>query len=333
MIREYNTLYEKIINESGAGIITFFTPTYNRSKFLKRIYQCLKEQTLKQFVWIVVNDGAKDNTDEIALDLLRKNEIPMFYISKKNGGKHSAFKVALEACKTEYFQCMDDDDLYDANSVCTFLGIWKSISIEHKFDVGAIRTLSKLPNGKYASSKDITHESINDYFDCDTLEMNYIKRVSQENWTCYRTDALLKIDLFPEGYWLHDQHKFFLEGIWQGRFARLFKCRYVNVALRNYTVDAELSLMRAVKTRQHYLDMFINSKLILDEQLDYILKTKIQLVKRVLVVNLLRDYLNISIRELLSNTNSLLLRFLYIITFPISLFGNIVITSKQVKVC
>ena len=329
METQKNKRYDEVMNRTGNGIITFFTPSYNRSQFLPRVYNCIKKQTCKQVAWILVNDGSVDDTDEIAKSLLGKEEIPMLYIRKENGGKHSAFKIALDVCETEFFQCMDDDDLYDSNAVEFFLANWNEIKEEGHHDVGAIRTLSKLPNGHFAISFNISSEDLGKYEDLTTLEMNYVYHRFQENWTCYRTDALRSVDLFPTDYWLFEHHKFFLESIWQGRFARKYKCRYIYVALREYRDDATFSLIRAKKTSQHYLDMFINTKVLLDEQLDYIKRSPMNMLKMVLMVNLLRGYLDISLIELLKHTQFVSLKFFYLLSCPFSLFGKMVIAKRR----
>lgn len=302
-------------NSDGIGWLTFFTPSYNRAKFLPRLYDCINSQTDRRFVWILVCDGSSDNTDDVAKELLAREGFPMLYISKPNGGKHSAFKVALENTTTEYFICMDDDDIYSKDSVSTFLQEWDRINNNGKSaEIGAIRTLAQKSDGKYASNIPII---IGERCDVTTLERTYIQHVFQENWTCYRTKALKSIDLFPDNYWLKEQHKFFLEGIWQGRFARKYKCRYYNVCLREYTDDAETSLMRGKKSRNHYLNMFINEKMMLDEQLDYIRRKPKQLLKDVLLVGVLRAKLKISFRDLQKHTSNQLLKTLFFITAPI----------------
>ena len=44
-------------------MITVFTPTYNRERTLRRLYKSLKNQTVKNFEWIVVDDGSSDGTE------------------------------------------------------------------------------------------------------------------------------------------------------------------------------------------------------------------------------------------------------------------------------
>lgn len=322
MTRILNNKYSDWL-ENGCknGIITFFTPTYNRSGMIRRAYECLLNQTDTHFVWILVNDGSKDDTDVVAETILNENKIPMLFLSKQNGGKHSAFEVAFNECHSEYFMCMDDDDIYYPNAVETLLNEWLNIRREGKTDIiGAIRTITQEEDGTIVSQKKIDKSIIGTRFDQTTLESNYIKHENFENWTCYRTDALRDIDLFPKEYWLSDQHKFFSESIWQGRFARKYMCRYFFVVLREYRHDTETSIIRSNKSRQHYVDMFINFKMVLDEQLDYIVKSPKDFIFNVCLVSVLRHKLSIPLKDLLKHTPSLLLKILYTITSPFTFF-------------
>lgn len=316
-----NNKYEKWLKDGVfTDTITFFTPTYNRAQFICRVYDNLLKQTDKRFVWILVNDGSKDNTEEIANIILNKNELPILFISKPNGGKHSAFEAAFNETQTEYFMCLDDDDIYSYKAVETYLCEFARIKQENKNDIiGAIRTLSQEENGTIVAGKPFDESLLGSRIDQTTLESNYIKHEFYENWTCYRTEALRSIDLFPKDYWMHEQHKFFSESIWQGRFARKYQCRYYFVVLREYRHDTDFSILRSNKSRQHYVDMFINAKMIMDEQLDYLLKSPMILLKNIAIVGVLRHKLRISLNTLLHNTNSNLLKICYILSAPFAL--------------
>lgn len=41
-------------------MITILTPTYNRGQELKNLYESLKRQINKNFVWYIVDDGSTD---------------------------------------------------------------------------------------------------------------------------------------------------------------------------------------------------------------------------------------------------------------------------------
>ena len=47
--------------------ITVFTPTYNRRKSLPRVFESLKRQTFRDFIWIIVDDGSTDDTKSLVV--------------------------------------------------------------------------------------------------------------------------------------------------------------------------------------------------------------------------------------------------------------------------
>lgn len=308
---------ESLLSSNVKGGITFFTPTYNRSKFLHRIYACLIKQTNKSFVWIIVNDGSVDNTDSLVKEFVAKNEIPILYIDKENGGKHSAFKVAFEHCETEYFICMDDDDIYSENAVDIYLKEWENVTDE---SIGAIRTLTKRNDGSYLSNIPITEKDNWKRIDVDTLTYTYVYKIKQENWTCYKMKALKQIDVFSSNYWMSEQHRFFSEAIWQGRFARRYKCRYVYVSLREFSVEDAESLTRGTPSRQRYIDHFINTFMLINEQLDYRVKNPLKLVHDMIWLTSVRKKLGIKLTEFISHIEHPIMKTAFIILSPLSLF-------------
>ena len=81
--------------------ITVFTPTYNRANLLKRGYEALKRQSLKDFEWLIVDDGSTDNTREVVNSWIEANQIPIRYIYKENGGLHTGYNTAIQNINTE----------------------------------------------------------------------------------------------------------------------------------------------------------------------------------------------------------------------------------------
>ena len=47
-------------------VLTVFTPPYNRSHTLPRTYESLRNQSCKDFVWLIVDAGNTDNTGVLA---------------------------------------------------------------------------------------------------------------------------------------------------------------------------------------------------------------------------------------------------------------------------
>ena len=54
-------------------IVTVLTPTFNRGgESLNNLYQSLQKQTVKDFEWLLVDDGSIDDTKNIAEEMRKK---------------------------------------------------------------------------------------------------------------------------------------------------------------------------------------------------------------------------------------------------------------------
>lgn len=100
-------------------LITVLTPTYNRKKFLPKLFDSLCSQNSDNWVWLIVDDGSTDGT----ADLLQKwvNEYPdkVYYIIKSNGGKHTAINVGLKEVNTPLVFIVDSDDTLLQTAIST----------------------------------------------------------------------------------------------------------------------------------------------------------------------------------------------------------------------
>lgn len=106
--------------------LTIFTPTYNRAYILPRLYESLCKQTMKDFEWLVVDDGSTDNTSKFITNCIKENKIIIKYYHKENGGKASAYNLAAKHACGELFLCVDSDDYLVNNAVERVEALWKT---------------------------------------------------------------------------------------------------------------------------------------------------------------------------------------------------------------
>ena len=89
--------------------ISFVIPVYNMERYLPRVIQCLKVQTMPGFEAIFVNDGSRDNS--LAICKSAALEDPRFrIIDQPNKGVAKARNAALDAARGEYVCFLDPDD-------------------------------------------------------------------------------------------------------------------------------------------------------------------------------------------------------------------------------
>lgn len=91
-------------------MITVFTPTYNRKEKLFKCYKSLCQQSCKDFIWLIVDDGSTDGTKEWVQAWQQEKKIDISYYWQENKGKHVAHNQGVLHCQTDLFICVDSDD-------------------------------------------------------------------------------------------------------------------------------------------------------------------------------------------------------------------------------
>lgn len=106
-------------------LITIFTPTYNRAYCLGKVYKSLCQQSNKNFLWLIVDDGSTDNTAELVRKWMQRGEITIAYYCQENGGKQKAHNNAVIRAKSELFFCLDSDDILAKDAIDLIEAKWK----------------------------------------------------------------------------------------------------------------------------------------------------------------------------------------------------------------
>lgn len=101
--------------------ITVLTPTYNRAVLLRRLYESLIIQTNHDFVWMIIDDGSSDDTQQMVQDFQQENEITIIYQKQENGGKHRALNRGIRQIETPLTYIVDSDDFLPENAIETIL--------------------------------------------------------------------------------------------------------------------------------------------------------------------------------------------------------------------
>lgn len=91
--------------------ISVVMSTYNRADFLSSSIESILTQTMDDFEFIIINDGATDNTEEILKKYAKKDSRIKILTNTSNQGLIYSLNRGLEIAKGKYIARMDDDDI------------------------------------------------------------------------------------------------------------------------------------------------------------------------------------------------------------------------------
>ncbi len=206
---------------------TVFTPAYNRATTLHRVYGSLRAQTMRDFEWLIVDDGSEDGTRSLVEAWQREAEFPIRYLYQSNAGKPTACNAGIQAAQGELFLTLDSDDGCVPNALERLLFHWNSIGESRRSEFSAVTVLCQDQNGKLVGTP-----FPSDPLDSDSIELVYKYRVKGEKWGFQRTSVLKEFP-FP----VDPKHKYVSESVVWMAIARKYKTRFVNEQLRIYWID------------------------------------------------------------------------------------------------
>lgn len=100
--------------------ISILTATYNHPSKLEVLYNSLRNQIDRDFVWIIVDDGSREETHTYVLKFTSENIIRIEYIYQHNSGKSAAINRGIdfaESISSDFILIVDDDEDMDNDAI------------------------------------------------------------------------------------------------------------------------------------------------------------------------------------------------------------------------
>lgn len=209
-------------------MITVLTPAFNRGGGLQSLWDSLQKQTVKDFEWLVVDDGSTDSTKNLITQLQEKSDFPIRYIYKNNGGKHTALNVGIQTICSELTFIVDSDDCVTEDAVESILKIHKKYRPQN--NICGYAFLRAFPDGKVNGKKFDVDEKIGSYID---VRVNG-DDTGADKAEVFKTQCLKEFP-FPE----YPNEKFLGEDLVWVRMARKYEMVHINKAVYvgNYLED------------------------------------------------------------------------------------------------
>lgn len=288
-------------------LFTIFTPTYNRAYALNRVYQSLKNQTNKNFEWIIVDDGSVDNTKTLIENWIQEPDFPIRYIYQENKGKYIAFNRALSIAQGELFLTFDSDDECKSNALERFGFAWNNIAPDIRNNFSGVTCLCEDQLGNLVGNR-----FPKDNFDSNSIEVRYRYKVKGEKWGFQRTN-ILKENIFP----VIEGEKYIPEGVVWDTLARNYKVRFINEVLRIYWIDKSQSsdqITHITDPGRHAAGQVLHKKSQLNNDMGWFKYAPIELTRTAVHYSRFSFHANIQIRSQLNSLTNLKAKILFLCT-------------------
>lgn len=309
-------------------LFTVFTPTHNRAHLIHKLYESLKKQTFKDFVWLVVDDGSIDNTKDVIDAFIEEKKIEIVYHFIPNGFLYLAERYSASVLDSQYIVRIDDDDWLTDDCLEIYLNEWNKIEKDEIRDIGEIRALSIREDGSIPSNYSITLNS--EHIDT-TFREHQLQGKSLENNACRKAEVWKR--LFYEddiNKWLFEKVNYVSDSIIWFRLSELCRTRYIFVPVRVY-YDNPVSIMHKnlSNKEQHYYNHVYNGYMMLNEFHKYFFKSSKYFMFYLCAFGVSGIMLKLSYSQLYSALTSKFIKFLFVVFTPLFFLYSLYLRRRK----
>lgn len=168
-------------------LLTVVVPVYNMEKYLRKCLDSLvigSKQDLLEV--IVVIDGSRDNSFDIALTYQEKYPSSFIVINKENGGHGSCCNLGLEMAKGKYIHFLDSDDWFDYGNFTKFMELLSKLNV----DLVQTNKAFEFVDSSKTKICDQYREVANRIYAADEFPYILFDRLSNIHDSTYKTDTL-----------------------------------------------------------------------------------------------------------------------------------------------
>lgn len=210
--------------------ITIITPTYNRAHTLPRVYESLKNQSFKDFKWIIMDDGSTDNTKDVVKQFQADNIFPIEYHQQPNRHKFLTVLDGIRMVKSKYHMIVDSDDAYPENSLEILYN--EVEKIENQDNYIGLMGLSADEKGNI-----VGNEYPNEGFDGSIFDMRYKYKVRGDKFGIFISKSYLR-EIEGKDYSQYEGKGYIPQSIIFNEYdAKGLKTRFINKVVRYYLMD------------------------------------------------------------------------------------------------
>lgn len=175
-------------------ILTIIIPTYNMEKYLRRCLDSLiiDEEGMKQLEVLVINDGSKDSSSQIAHEYQDKYPDTFRVIDKENGNYGSCVNVGISNAKGIFFRLLDADDWFDNEALRNLI---RNMSNLQNVDIVATNMNVINVNELLNQSYQLKNYEYNKIYELNQIDISKCQDLMLMHCLSYKTSFIKSINL------------------------------------------------------------------------------------------------------------------------------------------
>ena len=157
LFNEYLEFLEKIEKKITypKDLISIIVPIYNVSPYLRLCLESIEKQTYPHFEVLLINDGSRDNSKDICLEFVERDN-RFKYIEQQNAGLSAARNTGILNAKGEFLTFIDGDDFIESNYLEELYGT--ALKNNSEIVVGSFKEFNEEDNNYYIHVFDYREE-------------------------------------------------------------------------------------------------------------------------------------------------------------------------------
>ncbi len=200
-------------------MISIIIPVYNQADKIKETLKSIESQTFRDYEVIIVNDGSKDNIENVFSSFIKENEVNNSYlfINQENKGAPAARNRGLREANADYLLFCDADAVLKPEALETL-----------------VKALENNPQAAYAYSSFYWGKK---FFKVGVIDEKRLKEAP-----AIHTITLIRLSDFPLSAWDESLSKFQDWDLWLSIYFERNKLGvFVDKALFNVSPNGSMS--------------------------------------------------------------------------------------------
>ncbi|MDN5026920.1 glycosyltransferase family 2 protein [Streptococcus sp. SPS1] len=221
-------------------LISVVIPIYNVSPYLRLCLESIENQTYPYFEVLLVNDGSRDNSEDICQEFINKDK-RFRYFEQENLGLSAARNTGILNSKGEFITFIEGDDFVVPNYLAELYQ--SALKNDSEIVIGSYKKFNENDNNYYIHVFDYKEEHFNQNELIQKREIEF-----ETSWGILFHKRLFEMILFPVGKSIGDcftNFKLFMESC---------KASYIHKDL--YIHRIRKGSLSALLTEKYFTDIF-----------------------------------------------------------------------------